>query len=114
MSFLDNIWLIPLFPLFGAAVMLLAGKKLDPQGPSRVAVADGVSDAHADHGHADHGSSGKFLISLLCPGMVLLSLIFSIGAVAELASKADKVHEVIKYTWLAGLPFHLADGSAAP
>ena len=31
MSFLDWIWLIPLFPLFGAAAMLLVGKKLDPQ-----------------------------------------------------------------------------------
>ena len=31
MNFLDYIWLIPLFPLCGAALMLLFGKKLDPQ-----------------------------------------------------------------------------------
>ena len=30
MNFLDQIWLIPLFPLLGAALMLLFGKKLDP------------------------------------------------------------------------------------
>ena len=31
MNFLDQIWLIPLFPLCGAALMLLFGKLLDPQ-----------------------------------------------------------------------------------
>ncbi len=30
MNFLDYIWLIPLFPLFGAALMLFLGKRLDP------------------------------------------------------------------------------------
>jgi len=117
MSFLDNIWLIPLFPLFGAAAMLLFGKKLDPQGPSSVAVAPGVAAGHADHhedGHGGgHGAASRSIISLLCPGTVLLSLIFSIGAVAELASRTEKIHEVIKYTWLAGLPFQTADGSMA-
>ncbi len=119
MSFLDNIWLIPLFPLFGAAVMLLLGKRLDPQAPSEVALAPGVGPAAAPphgHGHAHHDShsSGmKTLISLLCPGTVLLSLFFSIGAVVELAGKAEKVHEVIKYAWITGLPFHMADGTMA-
>ena len=42
MNFLETIWLIPLFPLFGAALMLLFGKKLDPQPASEVAVAPGV------------------------------------------------------------------------
>ena len=37
MNFLDQIWLIPLFPLAGAALMLLIGKKLDPQPASDVA-----------------------------------------------------------------------------
>ena len=39
MNFLDLIWLIPLFPLSGAVLMLLFGKLLDPQPPSEVAVA---------------------------------------------------------------------------
>src|SRR6266849_611678 len=131
MNFLDNIWLIPLFPLFGAAMMLLFGRMLDPQPPSEVAVAPGVEhvpDEHGhshnghvhsqghghDHGHDHHHSSPlKALIKLICPGMVLLSFIFSVGAVFELAGKAERVHEVIKFTWLAGLPFHMADGKIA-
>ena len=115
MSFLDNIWLIPLFPLFGAAAMLLLGKRLDPQAPSDVAVTPGLEPSPAPaHGHhGSHSSGTKALISLLCPGMVLVSLVFSIGAVVELAAKAEKVHEVIKYAWMAGLPFRMADGTMA-
>ena len=131
MNFLDNIWLIPLFPLFGAAMMLLFGRMLDPQPPSEVAVAPGVERVPDEHGHSHnghvhsqghghdhghdhhHGSPLKALIKLICPGMVLLSFIFSVGAVFELAGKAERVHEVIKFTWLAGLPFHMADGRIA-
>src|SRR6266851_3184519 len=133
MNFLDYIWLIPLFPLFGAALLLLIGSKLDPQPESDVAIAPGVGhihDEHDHHGHSHnghdhdhahghdhehehghhHGSPLKKLISLICPGMVLLSFIFSAGAVLELAGKEEKVHQVIQFTWLAGLPFHMADG----
>jgi NADH-quinone oxidoreductase subunit L len=126
-NFLDQIWLIPLFPLFGAALMLLFGKKLDPQPPSDVAVAPGVepiyerghhhghSHSH-DHGH-DHGhhphSPLKFLVSLICPGMVLLSFIFSAGAVWQLSQLPVRLHQVIQFTWLAGLPFHMANGQLA-
>src|ERR1039458_5192659 len=88
---------IPLFPLLGAALMLLFGKTLDPQPKSEVAVAPGVEPifehghdrAHThehDHDHAhghdrEHGHSHphsplKFLIDLICPGMILLSFIF--------------------------------------
>src|SRR5215467_4072330 len=56
MNFLDLIWLIPLFPLCGAALMLVFGKMLDPQPPSTVAVAEGVEHVHDDHGHT-HDSS---------------------------------------------------------
>src|SRR5579859_4851084 len=45
--------------------------------------------------------------------MVLLSFIFSLGAVLELAGKGEKVHQIIQFTWLAGLPFHMADGRMA-
>ncbi len=140
MNFLDLIWLIPLFPLFGAALMLLVGSKLDPQPPSDVAVAPGVEPIyehghghehvpgeghthehpHDDHGHThDHGhvhhqhSPLKFLVSLICPGMVLLSFIFSAGAVWQLSQLAVRVHQVIQFTWLAGLPFHMANGQLA-
>jgi len=135
MNFLDQIWLIPLFPLFGAAMMLLFGKLFDPQPPSDVAIAPGVEHTHDDHDgdhhhhghthehahehvtghdHAHHQGGGlKALVSLLCPGMVLLSLIWSAGAVMQLASLPERSHQVIQFTWLAGLPFHMADGRLA-
>src|SRR5438105_1135450 len=102
MNFLDSIWLIPLFPLFGAALMLLIGRKLDPQPPSEVALAPGVEHVHDEHDHHGHSHGGhshshghdhdhdpdhrhedehehvhthsplKKLISIICPGMVLL------------------------------------------
>ena len=50
MNFLDQIWLIPLFPLFGAALMLLFGKLLDPQPVSEVAIAPGVEPVYDSHG----------------------------------------------------------------
>ena len=55
MNFLELIWLIPLLPLVGAALMLFFGKKLDPQPVSDVAVAPGVEPVY-EHGHShDHG-----------------------------------------------------------
>ena len=99
MNFLDWIWLIPLFPLFGAAAMLLVGKKLDPQ-----------HAAGHGHGHSSSGA-GKALIAIFCPGMVLLSFLLSAAAVIELAGTTSRVHYVIQYTWVAGLPFHLASGA---
>ena len=144
MNFLDQIWLIPLFPLFGALVMLLFGSKLDPQPDSEVAMAPGLEHTHDDHaehaghdhahdhghdhdhshshGHTHehaaghdhhHGSPWKNLVSLLCPGMVLLSFIFSVGAVTQLAALPQRAHQVIQFTWRAGLPFHMADDRLA-
>jgi NADH-quinone oxidoreductase subunit L len=111
-NFLDQIWLIPLFPLFGALLMLLAGKLLDPQPVSDVAVAPGVGPGeHTPHTHQH--SPLKFLVSLLCPGMVLLSFIFSVGAVWQLSQTAGRVHQLVQFTWLAGLPFHMANGQLA-
>jgi NADH-quinone oxidoreductase subunit L len=112
MNFLDSIWLIPLFPLFGAAVMLLLGRRFDPQGPSEVAVAAGVEGAPEQHHSAHHASSAaKVIVSLLCPGMVLLSFLFSVGAVWQLISKPERVHQIIQFTWLSGLPL-VTDGGA--
>src|ERR1017187_2959374 len=69
-----------------------------------------------DHGHDAHGHSHsplKFLVDLICPGMVLLSFIFSAGAVWRLSQQTERVHEVVKFVWLAGLPFHMANGQPA-
>jgi len=112
--------------------MLLMGSKLDPQPESDVAVAPGVEPVwehgHGDdhpHRHAHHDSHGhdahghhhqppfKFLVSLICPGLILVALIFSIGAVWQLAQQTNREHEVIQFTWLAGLPFHTASGQIA-
>ncbi|MCC7497668.1 MAG: NADH-quinone oxidoreductase subunit L [Bryobacterales bacterium] len=98
--------------------MLAVGRWLDPQSKSEVVLAPELAGdgghGGSGHGHAGHAVSPlKRVISLLCPGMVLLSLIFSVGATIQLAALPEKVHQVIKYVWLAGMPFHLADGSMA-
>ena len=128
MNFLDLIWLIPLFPLCGAVLMLLFGRLFDPQPASEVAVAPGVEHTHDEHDHhhdyshshshdhshdRHHGSPLKVLVSLICPGMVLISFLLSVGAVWELAQKPERVHQLIQFTWLAGLPFHMMDGRLA-
>ncbi len=94
MNFLNSIWLIPLFPLFGALAMLLIGRVVDPQG------------AHAH-------SKSKILVTILCPGMVLVSFLLSLGAVWQLVDRPERTHQLIPYTWLAGLPFHTAAGTLA-
>ena len=96
MNFLDQIWTIPLFPLAGALLMLLFGKLLDPQ--------------HLDR---HHKSPRRFLISLLCPGMVLASFLISCGAVWQLSRLPEKTHQIVVFTWIAGLPFHTASGALA-
>jgi NADH-quinone oxidoreductase subunit L len=45
--------------------------------------------------------------------MVLLSFILSAGAIAQLSQTPARMHQVIQFTWLAGLPFHMADGRLA-
>src|SRR5579884_3312564 len=111
--------------------MLFFGKLLDPQPPSTVAVAPGVEPVeehghghsvgqahglpgHASHAHGHHHASPlRTLIKIICPGMVLLSFLLSVGAVFQLSQKPERIHQVIQFTWLAGLPFHLLDGRLA-
>src|SRR5437867_2438763 len=90
--FLGNIWLIPLFPLFGAAMMLLFGRRLDPQ----------TKHEHGHGGHAEQGGPGKTLISILCPGTVLVAFLFALKAVIELAARApaERTVEVVVFRWL--------------
>ena len=84
MYFLEHIWLIPLFPAAGALLMLLVGKKLP-----------------------------KAAVSLLCPGMVGVSFLYSLMAVLQLASLPEHRFETVLYTWLPGNLFHLANGQTA-
>ena len=96
MFFLDSIWLIPMFPLLGAVLMVLFGRRLDPQHP----LGPPEDDAHAAHVAP---SPGRKLIDLLCPGMVLLSFLFTVGAIIQLQGVDGHRYEVVKWTWLAGL-----------
>jgi NADH-quinone oxidoreductase subunit L len=73
---------------------------------------DHVHDQGHEHGH-HHTPATKTLVSLLCPGMVLLSFIFSAGAVLQLAAKSEKFHQVVQFSWIAGLPFQMQDGRMA-
>ena len=91
-----------MFPLCGALLMLLFGRRLDPQ------------HAH-DHGHDAHHETpaGKKLISLLCPGTILIAFLFSLGAIIELTGVEGHTHEVVLFTWLAGLKSATASGALA-
>jgi NADH-quinone oxidoreductase subunit L len=82
--FLDRVWLIPLLPLAGAALMLMVGKLLPRSG-----------------------------VSLICCGSVLASFILSAGAVWELAQQPGRIHEIVQFTWIPGMPFHTAAGQLA-
>src|SRR5437868_5711913 len=84
--------------------MLAFGKMLDPQKTG--AGGRGL-------GAGQHASRLRFLVSLICPGMVLVSFLFSCGAVWQLSQQAGRVHQVVQFTWLAGLPFHTASGGLA-
>jgi NADH-quinone oxidoreductase subunit L len=114
MNFLDLIWLIPLLPLCGAVLMLFFGRRFDPQAHSPHALVPGLAGAAGGTSQeVPHPPASRRLVSLLCCGTVLLSFLLSVGAVAQLAGKAERIHEVILFSWIAGLPFRLWNGSAA-
>jgi NADH-quinone oxidoreductase subunit L len=74
MNFLDLIWLIPVVPLAGAALMLFTGRRL-----SRRAIA------------------------AIGPGAVGASFLLTLGAVVQLAGLPAKQHEVILFHWLPAI-----------
>src|SRR5258708_8343849 len=85
--FLDHLWMIPLFPLATAALMLLFGKRLPNTG-----------------------------VSVLCVGSVGLSFIHAAGAVIQLLA-ADPEHRVaqqILFEWLTPGPMQNASGHPLP
>lgn len=123
MNFLDSIWLIPLFPLLGSVVMLLWGRKLDPQPPSEDMLAESLRTAAASgvvpHGSATdgHGHSGtpssRAWVGYLCSGLVLVSFLMSVAAAIELTGLATRSHEVVLYEWIAGMPLKLLGGGSS-
>jgi NADH-quinone oxidoreductase subunit L len=93
MFFLDHIWLIPLLPAVGTAIMFFFGRKL--QKPS---------------------------VSAVCVGMVVLAFVFSCGAVWQYSAwgpaHGHQGYQKIVYTWLGTDTGHLnyvtKQGSAVP
>ncbi len=81
--FLDHIWLIPLFPLAGAALMLLFGRRL----PNRA-------------------------VSVICVGSVFVSFIYSLGAFAQLLQRApaDRVVQRVLFQWITPGPVQTVGG----
>jgi NADH-quinone oxidoreductase subunit L len=92
--FLSHIWLIPLLPAFGAAVMFFFGRKLQ-----------------------------KASVSAVCVGTIVLAFVMACGAVWQYSvwsSTPEHYHQpyqTILYTWLGTDTGHLSytthDGSAA-
>ena len=81
--FLEYIWLVPLFPLASAALMLLIGRRLK-----------------------------NSAVSVLCVGSVLLSFVFALGAVLQLLA-ADPEHRVfqkILFEWVPAGPMYTSAG----
>jgi NADH-quinone oxidoreductase subunit L len=81
--FLDHIWLIPLFPLAGAALMLLIGRRL----PNNA-------------------------VSTICVGSVFVSFVFALGAVVQLFGlpAEHRVVERILFEWVPAGPMHTSAG----
>jgi NADH-quinone oxidoreductase subunit L len=94
MQFLNHIWLIPLLPAFGAAVMFFFGRKLQ-----------------------------KVSVSAVCVGTIVLAFLMACGAVWQYSawsSTPDNFHkpyQTILYTWLGTDTGHMNytthDGSPA-
>ena len=85
--FLDHLWLIPLFPLATAALMLFFGRRLPKVG-----------------------------VSILCVGSVGLSFIYAVGAVFQLLATEPehRVAQQILFEWLTPGPMQMTGGQAIP
>jgi NADH-quinone oxidoreductase subunit L len=91
MFFLDYIWLIPLLPAFGAAMMFFFGRKLQ-----------------------------KSAVSAACVGVVIVAFLWACGAVWQYtdwaAANGHQPYQKVLYTWLGSDTGHLnyATKSGAP
>jgi len=85
--FLDHLWLIPLFPLATAALMLFFGRRLPNTG-----------------------------VSVLCVGSVGLSFVYAAGAVFQLlaAEPEHRVAQQIMFEWLTPGPMQMTGGHTIP
>ncbi len=81
--FLAHIWLIPLFPLIGAALMLFIGRRLP-----------------------------NSAVNVICVGSVGLAMVYGFGAVIQLIARpvAQRVAEVVLFDWVPAGAMHLSSG----
>ncbi len=81
--FLAHIWLIPLFPLAGAALMLFFGRRLPNVG-----------------------------VNAVCVGSVFLSMVFAFGAIVQLIARpvGQRVVEVVLFDWVPAGAMHTFSG----
>jgi NADH-quinone oxidoreductase subunit L len=84
--FLGHIWLIPLFPLLTAALMLFIGRRLN-----------------------------NSTINALCCGSVFVSFIFSTGAFLQLIALPSDQRLAINvlFEWIPAMPYHMLNGALA-
>ena len=82
--FLDHIWLIPMFPLAGAALMFVIGRLLS-----------------------------NAAVSMICVGSVAVSFVFALGAFFQLLAmpESQRVAEKILFEWVPAGPFHMTSGA---
>ena len=82
---LNYIWLIPVFPLLGAAIQLFVGRRLSNKA-----------------------------VSTVCVGLPGLSFVWAVGCFIEFLGLPETYHHVFHrslYTWLPAGAYRLADGS---
>ena len=81
--FLAHIWLIPLFPLAGAALMFFFGRRLPNTG-----------------------------VNAVCVGSVFLSMVYAFGAIIQLIARpvGQRVVEVILFDWVPAGAMHTFSG----
>jgi NADH-quinone oxidoreductase subunit L len=81
--FLGHIWMIPLFPLAGAALMFFFGRRLPNSG-----------------------------VNVVCVGSVFLSMIYAFGAIVQLIARpvAQRVVEVVLFDWVPAGAMHTTAG----
>ena len=88
MFFLDHIWIIPLLPAFGAAMMFFFGRR-----------------------------AMKATVNAVCVGVVVLAFVWACLAVVQYTSWGDahnhQPYQVIVYTWLGSDTGHLAYSSGS-
>src|SRR5581483_6119559 len=115
MFFLEHIWIIPLLPAFGAAMMLFFGRAVSGSG-GHPADAHAVHspavthhDPHAAHGPADshatpHARESHTFVNVICVGVVVLAFCWAVVAVWQYgdyaAQHANAPFEKVMYTWL--------------